>query len=78
MTIPEELKGVIQSDPQIMSGALCFVGTRVPVKNLMDSISAGEPLEYFLNNYSRVTLEQALAVLHWQNAVAQKLIEQAS
>jgi uncharacterized protein (DUF433 family) len=26
----------IESSPEIMSGALCFTGTRVPVQNLFD------------------------------------------
>jgi uncharacterized protein (DUF433 family) len=25
---------IVSRDPEIMSGALCFTGTRVPVKNL--------------------------------------------
>ena len=27
---------LVKRDPEIMSGALCFTGTRVPVKNLFD------------------------------------------
>jgi uncharacterized protein (DUF433 family) len=27
---------LVSRDPEVMSGALCFKGTRVPVKNLFD------------------------------------------
>ena len=32
----EKLKGVIHSDPEIMGGTPVFVGTRVPLRNLID------------------------------------------
>ena len=32
MTIPKELQGVLDINPQIISGAVRFTGTRVPVK----------------------------------------------
>ena len=31
---PENLKGVVHSDPQILGGTPVFVGTRVPLQNL--------------------------------------------
>src|SRR5690242_2277338 len=33
---PESLKGVVHSDPQITGGTPVFVGTRVPLQNLID------------------------------------------
>ena len=32
-------------DPKTMSGALCFSGTRVPVKNLFDYLEGSSSLE---------------------------------
>lgn len=66
------------SDPEIMSGAVCFVETRVPIKNLLDSINGGETLEHFLSNYSGVTDQMARAVLNWQNDLAQSAMSEAS
>lgn len=54
---------VVHSDPQIMSGALVFVGTRVPVQNLIDYLAAGDSLERFLDAFPSVTREQATAAL---------------
>jgi len=45
------LFGLIWINLERVSGAPCFYGTRVPVKNLFDSLAAG------------VTREQALAIL---------------
>ena len=54
---------VIHSDPEIMSGTPVFVGTRVPVKNLIDYLEAGDSLEDFLHSFPTVTREQAVAAL---------------
>ncbi len=50
-------------DPEIMSGAPVFVGTRVPVQNLFDYIEGGEDLAEFLDDFPSVSKESALAVL---------------
>ncbi|MDB5318434.1 MAG: hypothetical protein JWN40_65 [Phycisphaerales bacterium] len=57
------LFGLIWINSERVSGAPCFYGTRVPVKNLFDSLAAGETLEEFLEGFDGVTREQALAVL---------------
>jgi len=58
-----ELFGIIWINPQRMSGEPCFYGTRVPIKNLFDSLAAGESLEEFLDDFEGVSREQAEAVL---------------
>jgi uncharacterized protein (DUF433 family) len=40
-----------------------FAGTRVPVKNLLDYLAAGDSLDRFLDHYPSVTREQAVAAL---------------
>jgi uncharacterized protein (DUF433 family) len=54
---------VIHSDPDILGGTPVFVGTRVPVKTLMDYLEAGERLDEFLDHFPSVTREQAIAAL---------------
>jgi len=56
-------KPVVHSDPEIMSGAPVFVGTRVPVQALFDYIEAGDTLEEFLADFPGVSKKQALAAL---------------
>lgn len=58
-----DLRGVIHSDPEIMGGAAVFVGTRVPLQNLIDSLEGGESIEDFLDGFPSVTREQVLAVI---------------
>ncbi len=36
---------LVARDPEIMSGALCFAGTRVPVQNLFDYLEGRSSLE---------------------------------
>lgn len=57
------LFGLVWINPDRVSGAPCFYATRVPLKNLFDSLAAGESLESFLDGFEGVTREQALAVL---------------
>ncbi len=54
---------ICQRDPEVLSGELCFTGTRVPVRNLFDSIRAGESLEDFMEGFPSVSREQIMAVL---------------
>ncbi|WP_052050442.1 DUF433 domain-containing protein [Leptolyngbya sp. KIOST-1] len=54
---------VIHSDPDILGGTPVFVGTRVPVKTLLDYLEAGDPLDEFLNHFPSVQREQAIAAL---------------
>jgi uncharacterized protein (DUF433 family) len=47
----------------VLGGTPVFVGTRVPVKNLLDYLAAGDSLERFLDHFPSVTREQAVAAL---------------
>ena len=54
---------VIHSDPDILGGTPVFVGTRVPVQNLIDCLEAGDSLDDFLNSFPSVEKKQAVAAL---------------
>lgn len=54
---------VIHSDPDILGGTPVFVGTRVPLKNLVDYLEGGHPLGEFLDDFPTVSHEQAVAAL---------------
>jgi len=56
-------KAVIHSDPNILGGTPVFVGTRVPLQNLIDCLEAGDSLDDFLDSFPSVTREQAIATL---------------
>lgn len=59
----KEQGSVVHSDPEILGGTPVFVGTRVPVKSLMDYLEAGRPLDEFLDDFPSVSREQAVAAL---------------
>ena len=54
---------LISRNPEIMSGALCFTQTRVPVKNLFDCLEGASSLEDFLEDFPSVSRDKAIAVL---------------
>ena len=60
MDLPTPL---ISSSPQVMSGAVVFAGTRVPVQTLVDYIEEGSSLSDFLADFPTVSREHAIAVL---------------
>lgn len=59
----QELRGVIHSNPEIMGGTPVFVGTRVPLQNLIDSLEGGESVDDFLDAFPTVKREQVIAVI---------------
>ena len=50
-------------DAEVMSGALCFKGTRVPVQSLFDYLEGSSSLEEFLKDFPSVSREAAIAVI---------------
>ena len=59
----EKLKGIVHSDPEIMGGTPVFVGTRVPLRNLIDYLGGDYSLDEFLDDFPSVTRDQAIAAL---------------
>jgi uncharacterized protein (DUF433 family) len=59
--LPLEL--VVHSDPEIQGGTPVFVGTRVPVQNLIDYLEGGYRLDEFLDDFPGVSREQAISFL---------------
>ena len=53
----------ISRDPEIMSGAPCFAGTRVLAQNLFDYLEGSSTLEDFLEDFPSVSRCVAVATL---------------
>ena len=53
----------IRIDPEIMHGAPCFAGTRVPIQNFFDDLQGGHSVEEFLIDFPTVTHEQVNALI---------------
>jgi uncharacterized protein (DUF433 family) len=54
-----KLGRVVWIDPDRMSGAPCFTGTRVPVQMLLDHLKHGDRIDDFLEGAPSVSREQA-------------------
>ena len=55
----------IEIDPEIMSGAPVFLGTRVPVQSLFAYLEDNLSLDEFLDCFPTVRREDAIAVLEY-------------
>lgn len=53
----------VERDPQRVSGAWVFRGTRVPVSALFENLEAGVEITQFVEWFPGVTIEQVRAVL---------------
>jgi len=54
---------VVHNDPEILGGTPVFVGTRVPLRNLIDYLEGGQSLDEFLDDFPSVSRDQAVAAL---------------
>jgi uncharacterized protein (DUF433 family) len=57
------IESVVHSDPDILGGTPVFVGTRVPVRTLIEYFEGGDSLHEFLEDFPSVRREQAIAAL---------------
>ena len=54
---------VVSSSPDVLSGGVVFIGTRVPAQSLLDYLAGGHTLEEFLDDFPTVTRDQAVGLL---------------
>jgi len=65
---------VVSRNPKVVSGALVFKGTRVPVEILIQHLAAGDSLDDFLDGFPTVTREQAIAFLEMTPEAVEALV----
>ena len=58
-----EISDVLSSDPDVVSGAVVFKGTRVPVDALFENLAGGMSVEAFLDNFPTVERQQVEVLL---------------
>ena len=54
---------VIHCDPEILGGVPVFVGTRVPLRNLIDYLERNHSIDQFLDAFPTVSREQVVKAL---------------
>ncbi len=57
------INNLITCNARIMSGTPVFKNTRVPIKNLIDYLEAGDSLDEFLEDFPSVSRTQAMQAL---------------
>lgn len=61
----------VHSDPEILGGTPVFVGTRVPVRAMLDYLERDRPLAEFLDDFPTVDRALAVGVIeHMKHVVA--------
>ena len=61
---------VVHSDPDILGGIPVFVGTRVPLQNLIDYLETGHSIGSFLGDFPTVRHDQVIAALESEGGVS--------
>ena len=59
----QAVNNLITCNARIMSGTPVFKNTRVPIKNLIDYLEAGDSLDEFLEDFPSVSRTQAMQAL---------------
>ena len=59
----------VSKSPEVLSGIPVFSGTRVPIKNFMDYLCAGDTIEVFLEHFPSIQREQVDALLHFAETI---------
>ena len=63
----------VERDPERVSGAWVFRGTRIPVAALFENLEDGVPVHQFVALFPGVTLEKARAVI--EHAARSAMVE---
>ena len=58
-----QTSSVVSADPDVMSGAPVFHGTRVLVQTLIEHLEAGDSIDDFLEGFPSVRRDQVIAFL---------------
>jgi uncharacterized protein (DUF433 family) len=74
MEAPVDWKPYVTADPEIMHGAVCFRGTRIPVSVVLDNLAAGETPERILDQYPSLKAEHIPAALAYAADLARERV----
>jgi uncharacterized protein (DUF433 family) len=67
-------KSYITADPEIMHGAVCFRGTRIPVSVILDNLASGETASAILDEYPTLMPEHIPAAIGYAAELARERI----
>jgi uncharacterized protein (DUF433 family) len=64
----------LMADPNVMHGAVCFRGTRIPVSVVLDNLAANETPERILQQYPSLNAEHISAAIAYAADLARERI----
>ena len=64
----------ITSDPNVLHGAVCFAGTRIPVSVVLDNLADGASPEEILRQYPSLRAEHLPAALGYAADLARERV----
>lgn len=64
----------ISADPEIMHGAVCFRGTRIPVSVVLDNLAGGESADAILAEYPTLRAEHIPAAIGYAADLARERV----
>lgn len=67
-------KQYITADPNVVHGAVCFSGTRIPVSVVLDNLAANETTDRILEQYPSLTAEHISAAIAYAAELARERI----
>jgi uncharacterized protein (DUF433 family)/predicted nuclease of predicted toxin-antitoxin system len=67
-------KPYITTDPNIMHGAVCLRGTRVPVSVVLDNLAANETPEHIIAQYRSLKSEHISAAIAYAADLARERV----
>jgi uncharacterized protein (DUF433 family) len=67
-------KPYLMADPNVMHGAVCFRGTRIPVSVVLDNLAANETPERILQQYPSLNAEHISAAIAYAADLARERI----
>jgi len=67
-------KHYVTTDPSVLHGAVCFVGTRIPVTVVLDNLADGAVPEEILRQYPSLRAEHVSAALGYAAELARERV----
>jgi len=61
-----DLQEILSSHPDIMGGAVCLKGTRIPLKTVLDNLRDNVPLPELYDAYPALKPDQVEAIMEWE------------
>lgn len=61
-------------DPEVVHGAVCFAGTRIPVSVVLDNLAAGETTQRILDEYPSLRAEHIPAAIAYAADLARERV----